>query len=814
MSKPFYLWLACAVTTAVYGCSANSTNQAGLSDDDGSGNGSSTGGSFGVGGNGAGGGIVPVDKCGNGMVEPPEQCDDANKVSGDGCTGSVPGGLSCQLEGNAQCMPGQMCTTVSVCGDGFVTALDGCDDANVNDGDGCPANCSAVEPGWQCRIPGRACTPLCGDGAVVGTEQCDDGNPNNDDGCSSNCVIEPGSSCTPPMPGVPSVCTKAVCGNGAQEAGEGCDAGPLNGLFNGNATGCSKTCTKEPVCRDASGVTQACASVCGDANVDAMAGEGCDDGNAVSGDGCSATCQLETGFNCSDMPATDTQTCSTGAGQCLVLPITFRDFDGQNQAMGHPDFYYLNNPANTCVPNASGRAVGANGDGGATACWDSDSTPLCKAISGATLGPDGKPVPGATTTCACRFTDWDNSGLIGATNVCYDAGGNARNRLETMVKVVDSPQSFKEWYSDSTKSQKVVSAIELAPLGTDFQYSSSNGRTVYSDLHDIFMGTAIPAVNGGVANSLSSGFFPLEAQTGVGAAKLCNLWPYWTVGTGPCVANDGNPVWQQWDPQGSYEAGVAGMGGPVKPVTGNQRNFYFTSEIRYLFRYGGSGTLAFYGDDDVWVYINGRLALDLGAPHERLQGTVTMTGASATWAILTTDTATGAAVPPVMGGSGTVDLGLETGKTYEITVFHADRHPRESNYQLTLSAFPTTKTTCVPRCGDGVATAAEECDCGDGTATPGAGCIGPNDDMAYGGCTTMCKWGPFCGDGVVNGPEACDNGAQNGDLSLRPTPCTTACVIAPICGDGKKDPGEQCDEGPANGTSGSGCDLACVLVAR
>src|SRR5262245_27299699 len=82
------------------------------------------------------------------------------------------------------------------------------------------------------------------------------------------------------------------------------------------------------------------------------AGEECDDGNAVSGDGCSSMCRLESGFECAHVSSGDRQACSNGTGDCLVLPITYRDFDGWNQTQGHPDFFFLGG-STICVPNAS-----------------------------------------------------------------------------------------------------------------------------------------------------------------------------------------------------------------------------------------------------------------------------------------------------------------------------------------------------------------------------------------------------------------------------------------------------------------------------
>jgi hypothetical protein len=185
-----------------------------------------------------------------------------------------------------------------------------------------------------------------------------------------------------------------------------------------------------------------------------------------------------------------------------------------------------------------------------------------------------------------------------------------------------SAESFAQWYTDSSYSTAVRGTLELQSIGGgQYQFSSSNGLTVNDDIHSF--------CDNERSATLSSGFFPLEDQP---RDKICNIWPYWnTALENDCCAGPGCPIGSQWDATVAYGTCDPGTGGALPfnegEITGMLRNFYFTTEVRYLFRYGGtSGTLAFFGDDDVWVFVNGQLAVDLGGTHERLEDRSTSTG--------------------------------------------------------------------------------------------------------------------------------------------------------------------------------------------
>jgi len=133
-------------------------------------------------------GTDPV--CGDSSLDPGEQCDDGNTVSGDGCSAT--------------------CTREAYCGDGTMDPGEVCDDGNHRSGDGCRSDCASDE--------------TCGNGVrdIVVGEQCDDGNIMSGDGCSADCLA------------------LESCGDGTVDPGEQCDDGNLD-----RWDGCAPDCHLE-----------------------------------------------------------------------------------------------------------------------------------------------------------------------------------------------------------------------------------------------------------------------------------------------------------------------------------------------------------------------------------------------------------------------------------------------------------------------------------------------------------------------------------------------------------------------------------------
>ena len=267
---------------------------------------------------------------------------------------------------------------------------------------------------------------------------------------------------------------------------------------------------------------------------------------------------------------------------------------------------------------------------------------------------------------ACASTVHDAPG--GGSTISVGDGGSAA-AVATIPAVVRDFR-FYDLFDLTTDPD-----FENPPYGIDGNGAPSTGYTGPWDDHGIVSGTLgadgkpVYESAGGTLTTHGQAAFdawyhdapgrnypvtyllPLTRQDGQGGALQYDSEaqgvPY-----GPSVPDQGNGFFPIDD------------GSPDETPFGNQgkaHNYSFTVEIHTVFTYKGGEQFSFRGDDDVFVFIDSKLVIDLGGIH-------------------------GPETAQVDVGS----LGLTIGQTYPLDFFSAERHVTGSNirFQTTLDLRP------------------------------------------------------------------------------------------------------------------------------
>ena len=211
-----------------------------------------------------------------------------------------------------------------------------------------------------------------------------------------------------------------------------------------------------------------------------------------------------------------------------------------------------------------------------------------------TLGEDFKPVySGGGFKVTEQWRDSEHR------QICYnlynaELGDNEGRQGQASTGGVLSPESFDQWYND-------IPGVNMSAPLTLTLVRQDDGKYVFDDSQDPLY-------------SELRGFFPIEDDSPAAGTSLF-----------------GNPGGQP------------------------DRNFHFTFELHLLFTYdaGGDQFFKFIGDDDVYVFVNNSLVIDLGGVHAAHDQYVDMSR-----------------------------LGLTDGEPYTIDFFFAERHRTQSNFRI------------------------------------------------------------------------------------------------------------------------------------
>jgi cysteine-rich repeat protein len=683
----------------------------------------------------------PGAVCGNGVVEEGEECDM-------GAYNSDLAPDSCR----------RWCIFAH-CGDQVVDTGEECDDGNNLSGDGCSSTCQRERS--------------CGDGVVDSPEQCDDGNDVSGDGCSSTCQWEydcGDGACETDRNESCMVCPEdcCPCGDGLCESLKGetcatckedccpsCGDGVLGSTEqcddgnNVSGDGCSVDC------KDEDGVP-----TCGNGIWEA--GEACEDGNTLDLDGCSSTCQLE--FVCGDgtCEASSGETCALCPGDCcpdcgngVINPG--EECDGASlggvtcESLCYPGGTPSCTAHCTIDPSTCTGSLPVCGNG-VLECGEECDQGALGGLSCNALGyGDGE--LGCSSSCALDFQGCGallwlyRDGFEGGCPAGWTLGGDWQ-----CGQVTSGPGGAR------------TGTIALATvLGGNYSNNQAWATTV-ADSPPIDLSLADGALlrlwmwlytEGSIYDGVN---LKISTDGGASFSILTPISPAYT------LTVDGQSAWGGNLSASGWREILVNMA----PFAGQ------TVILRLAFRSDSSATYAGAYVDDLEI-LNGpavQLAITTTSPlpmalvGSAYQQIIQRTGGSsaAIWSIQGGSNHGWLSIDPVTGALGGTPALADLGPV-SVTV-RVQESANSSNFAEATFSFPV-REACCPNCGDGVIDPGEECD---GVNLGGITCEGLCYQGGVPSCTSRCAIDtstctgslPTCGDSVADCGEECDQGDLGG----------------------------------------------------
>jgi cysteine-rich repeat protein len=249
----------------------------------------------------------------------------------------------------------------------------------------------------------------------------------------------------------------ARCGNGSIETvwlpsgtsrDEPCDDGNT-----ADGDGCSSSCEIETgyAC---SGAPSMCSPVCGDGLI--VGGEQCDDVNPVSGDGCSDTCTIEPGYACLGDPSDCHEICGDGlvVGNEGCDDGNLSDVDGCASSCTVEEGWTCAGEPSVCAPICGDgliRGTEQCDDGAGNGTAASCCTDTCTYQAAGTSCDDGNictdDVCNGANVCVSTAKSCDDG------NVCTDDSCN------TSTGCVNTPNNSPDFYTFNGFFQPIVNPI-------------------------------------------------------------------------------------------------------------------------------------------------------------------------------------------------------------------------------------------------------------------------------------------------------------------------------------------------------------------